>query len=772
MPAIRDFTTALQTSTTGATITIPTPQTELNDLLVVIITADTYDASGGFTANATANGWTLIHQTINTSLQFMAYRLATASEPASYSITSTDTETYQGCIVSIRDVDITNPLGATPVRTTSNQAAANRFAMGQITTNVDKALILYAFSGTAASVPSMIEGAVHSLVAADGTAECLSVAWGFQARSGQTPQVFLSQIASVGGVKTTLQIAPPAQAQFIPPYIQEDRCTYVDPLNGTTAYNGNTAPGTTTDTNYGTSLGGFTAGDAGLAAVADVGINPYHSVARATSASTINPSGIELILATANRVNVTGKNILCHTGPSTEGQLQRFSNIASNRGIWFGMRSNTGSGGATTGQKIWQVYGLEKGSLRHQPIVIHPDAPNTKQSSGTLDANVITSFAWWVSGTGQTVGGASTTIFDFAQVWVLDETIICGGDSVNPIDIAGISDILNSKERRSFVRQGSNQAISYQPIQFGAKRNTTYLDLNATAIEFPTFYNQATKDVQYNSVSNVAGITYNADSTDVLKHRNSVISSSSPYHWRIDSASDSVASYDFSGLSLIGAGDVVLRNVTTFTDMTFSDCDLITQNNAAITGCSFTNSLINANNLSSISNCTFVQGDSVGPAINLVPVGTVVGAKTYTFSGNTFLGYDSTGTVGAAIWNSSGDSVEISIVGGGSIPTYRNVGAGSFTSIITAATLTLTGLVQGSEIRAYVGTNPATAIEIGGVESCSGSSFSFSQSKAGQTGYIQVFNLNYVPISLDITYSGDSTAIPVQQFFDRQYENL
>lgn len=770
MPAIRDFTTALQTSTTGSVFTVPTPLTALNDLLLIIITADTYDASGGFSANATANGWTVIHQTINTSLQFMAYRLATASEPTSYSITSTDTETYQGALLAIRDVNTTDPLGAVAVRTTSNQAASARFAMDQITTNVNKALIIYAFSGSAVGVPSLLEGPVHSLVANDGTAESLAVGWGFQAKVGTTPQVFLSSIATGAGVKTTLQIAPPAQAQFIPAYIQEDRSTYVDPLNGTTAYNTNTAPATTADTNYGTSLGGFTAGDATLAAAADVGINSYHSVARATSATSINPSGIELILAAANRVNVTGKNIICHTGPSTEGQTQRFSNIESNRGIWFGMRSNTASGAATTGQKIWQVYGLEKGSLRHQPIVIHPDAPNTIQSSGTLAANVITSFAWWVSGTGQSVGGTNTTTFDFAQVWVLDKTIICGGDSVNPVGVQGISDIINSKERRSFVRQGSSQAISYQPLQFGAKNNTTYLDLNATAIEFPTFYNQATKDVQYNSVANVAGISYLADSTDVIKHRNSVVSSSSPFHWRIDSASDSVATYDFSGLSLIGAGDVVLRNVTTFADMTFTKCDKITQNGATITACEFSNSLIHANNLSNISNCTFDQGDSVGHAI-VIPSG-IPNNSSFSFSGNTFLNYDSTGTIGAAILNLSGDSVTINIVGGGTIPTYRNLGAGSFTSIQSAATLAITGLIQGSEVRAYVGTNPATAIEIGGVESCSSSLFSFVHTRASQTGYIQIFNLNYVPVSLDITYSGDSTNIPVQQFFDRQYENL
>jgi len=89
---------------------------------------------------------------------------------------------------------------------------------------------------------------------------------------------------------------------------------------------------------------------------------------------------------------------------------------------------------------------------------------------------------------------------------------------------------------------------------------------------------------------------------------------------------------------------------------------------------------------------------------------------------------------------------------------------------LSVAEVELTGLKSGSEVRAYLGTDPSTATEISGAES-SGTSYSFNQSYAGQAGYIQIFALGYLPIKLDITYSEDDISIPIQQSVDRQYNN-
>jgi len=83
---------------------------------------------------------------------------------------------------------------------------------------------------------------------------------------------------------------------------------------------------------------------------------------------------------------------------------------------------------------------------------------------------------------------------------------------------------------------------------------------------------------------------------------------------------------------------------------------------------------------------------------------------------------------------------------------------------------TITGLNPNTEVRAYVGTDPTTATEIAGVEN-SGTSFSFTHTNNGQEGYIKIFNLDYQPLRLDVTYSANATSIPVQQVRDRVFEN-
>lgn len=807
MPAIKDIQWNFTTSTTGTTIQIPVPSNVQNDLLIVVITADTYDATGGFTANGTSQGWAQIHQTTNTALQYMAWKLASASEPASYTFTSTDSETYNGCIISIEDINTTNPFGSPAIRTTSNQAAASKFNMPTVVTNVANSLILYAFSGSNTGVPSILEGPVVGLLGADGTAESTAIGWGFKAATGTTSAtVGVSNVATGAGVSTTLQIAPPdGGATIIPAYPQADASVYIDPINGTTAYNGNTAIAATADTNFGTTIGGLTTSDATLTAVTDAGINSFHSVARLTSVNNLtNPSGAELILAAGNRLNVTGKNILCHVGPQTEGQLQRFSSVSSTRGIWFGMRSNTGSGGATTGYEIFQVYGAEKGFLRHQPIVINSSATSTRAVSGTLDTNVVTSFGFWVSGTGVT-----TTAWDFASLWLIDTVTICGGTSTAPVSVPGIElAAARGKERRSVILQGSSQLIAYQPLQFGDGTSPIYLDLEATSIEFPRQFNLATKDVQYNSIDNYVGLTYFAAAGDTINHSNASISSGSKYHWRIASGSSASATYNFSGLLIINAGDVQLRPVTTFTDMSFDECGEIVTNGASFTNNSVVNSTAAASLSATFTNLPNITGNSfVSDGSNhAVQVPTVAGTTNITWN-NTLSGYV-TGTAGNNVGTTSGtgneaiyitgtttSTINITVAAGATIPSIRKDSA-NVTVNITAnqLTFTISNIKEGTEVRAYTYTtlsDPTTYTEFVGAEivgaTPSGSTFNSITYDATTDTYtasvpydggsaiplvIVAHNLEFEFFRSTVTLSGSqNTSFTVFQSSDRQYDN-
>ncbi len=755
MPAVRDISWNATTAATGTTINIAMPAFAQNDLLLAIICADT--GAGVWTSA----GWTHVtgSPSSNTAQLVCMWKIAGASE-ADPTFTSTVSESYNGAIVSIRDVNTTTPFGSTPIISFTTQASAAKFNMQTVTTNVANSLLIYASANSAAGQPSFLEGPSYGLLGADGLAEGLGIGWGFKATAGVTSaNVGVSNSAAGAGVKMVLQIVPPSGgATIIPTYCAADASFYIDPLAGTSAFNGNTAMAATADTGFGTSLGGFVAADAGVTAVTDVGINSFHSAARLTSITgSKNLSAAELVVVAANRTNFTGKNILCHVGPSTEGQLQRFSAIASGRGIWFGMRS-----GAATNFKIWQVYGAELGSLRHQPIVINSSAVNTKVTTGTLDPATVLAFGFWVSGTGVT-----TTVWDFASLWMVDTVTIAGGNAAEPINIPGIvASAATGKERRSVVLQGANQMIAYQPIQIGdAGTNPTYMILDSTAIEFPTQYNAASKAVQYNSIDNAVGLSYNAGSTDTIKHTNSIISSKSRYTWGFNAASSTAATYDFSGLAVIGAGTITLKAGITLSEVTFQGCSEFSSAGATLTGCVFKGQIGTASaiSVSSPANMALITGGTVSGNSRGIKITT---AGTYTFSGIQF----ATNTFD--VDNASGGAVIINATNGSNVSTFTNSAGGSVT-INNSKTLTLTGLIPNSEVRIYSRDGGGNSdVELGGIENCS-ATFAYNYNfGANPTVNIVVLKNDYQYYAINnYTLGATDASLPIQQIPDRQYSN-
>lgn len=215
-----------------------------------------------------------------------------------------------------------------------------------------------------------------------------------------------------------------------------------------------------------------------------------------------------------------------------------------------------------------------------------------------------------------------------------------------------------------------------------------------------------------------------------------------------------------TGCSFASFGIATLRAGVTATGCTWRNSGNVTQNGSTITSSLFANTTIVSNNPSLITDSE-LTGNNTKHGIELTTPGT------YTLDAVQFSGFGANGTTSAAIYNNSGGAITLNITGGGSIPTVRN-GTGASTSVVASANLTITGLKADSEVRAYVGTNPATSTEIAGVES-SGTSFNFSQSVGGQDGYIHILHVNYQPIYLPITYSTTDVSIPVQQITDRQY---
>jgi hypothetical protein len=93
----------------------------------------------------------------------------------------------------------------------------------------------------------------------------------------------------------------------------------------------------------------------------------------------------------------------------------------------------------------------------------------------------------------------------------------------------------------------------------------------------------------------------------------------------------------------------------------------------------------------------------------------------------------------------------------------------AYTYPLDQVTLALTGLQAGSEVRCYTGTDPATCVEIGGIES-SGTTLSFLHASGGVAGFIRIMATGYQEYYLPITYSSVDQSIPISQVLDRNYQ--
>jgi len=591
-----------------------------------------------------------------------------------------------------------------------NAAAAFKTTHATITTERNNSIVLYYQSAAVAGVPAFLGGPVNHLTGGDGAAESMGVGWGYQGTAGTTANnVVCVCVAGGAGARWVVGVNPPLSgATVVPTYLVTDNCSLLDPLNGLTAFDNNTAFAATADTGFGTSLGGITANDATVATLADVGINSFHSMAAATNATTANQiSGAELVFAVGNRPNIGTKNVLCHIRPGTPLQAQRFTNIASNRGAWFGVRS-----GAASNYKIWQVHAVDApwAATAHVPVIINSGAGNTKATNGTLDTSTILAMGFWHGG----ITGSNTSQMTWGMAWLMDSIVVCGGNSTEPVTVQAIVRTTGApgKERYSAILQGSRQILLLEDLQIGdGGTNPVYLNLDSTAIELPSQYNTSSKNINYNSTDNLIGITYYPGSSDTIIHTNSIVSSPSRYKWGLHSSASTSATYNFSGLSVIGAGTVTLNKAITITGLTLNNYSTLDVSNATLNSCTITN--VPATNDSVTSNsttdfigctinvsavtsgnrwisvadpsifatCSFTGGG--GHAIRLTTTGT------YNFSGNQFTGFGADGTNNAAIYNDSGGAVTINILGGGSTPTVRN-GASASTTINNAVTLTVT----------------------------------------------------------------------------------
>ena len=782
MPFIRDWQFNFGSTTTATTISCALPSYQQNDLLLAILTTDTTAQTWSST------GWTQLFTSTNTSNLGVMWKIAGAAE-TDPTFTYTGAETANVHLLAIGDINTTTPFNGTGgagtgYRTLANSAA--RVAMPVLTTTVNNSLILYINSESGTVVPGVLEGACTWEDAMDGSAHSDGFSWGFAATAGVTPStVFANKSGTAAGVLATIGISPPAAgATVIPVYCAGDSSIYVDPIHGVTAYNGNTAFAATAVANFGSTLNGRTLSNGTAAVAADVGINSYHSLGQLTGVTTNGTyAGGALVLATANKPNVTGKNILCHVKPSTPKVYQNLDNIAkaTSKGVCFGIASSAGN------YKFWHVHGFGTGwnTAQHVPIVIN-DTATSLHTSGTLVPSSIASFGFAISGT------LAAPVMQFGSLWVLGTTIVAGGTSTLPVNVTGIvKAAAKGKERMSVLQQGSSQMLVLQSLQFGdGGTNPTYLNISNTATEFPQQYSVANKQVYYNSVDNVCGVTFYPGTSDTVDIRNAVFSSNSKYHWRWHASTSTSATILTNGVQVINAGDVQLRAVT-YDEVSFSSCTGVTTNSAYITNSTIKDSPITVSSLTDaarISNSSIVK--TTGTNHGIIVSGT---AQNITLTGLTFTGFAATdGSTGSeAIYvNIASGNITINI-SGGNTPSIRTAGAA--VTVQNSKTFTISNIVYNSEVRIYnvsddteyagvenIGISTPSNSSVSGPDSSGRYTLSYSHSLSSTPVKVIIINtsdlgtpaLSYQAYYQEITLdSADNQSLLVSQVLDRNFNN-
>lgn len=791
MAYLVDFT--IQQSTAGATsVAVTLPAHQVDDILVVFWTQDA-------TSTVSMTGWTQIGTTQSptghTSAMFWR-RATTTSETGTLTLGTADANVVRS--FCIRDVDTTTAIDDS-ISTNSAAATASQFNSEQVTTTTTDCFILYCHSLEGVAVATHSDPGVHFIQSSDSlgtqanTAAASGSAWYIQRSVGAVPTP--GWRCSLSGTRANFTIAfRNKSGGRIPAYI-DDVSTPIAIVAGHhfSALNG-ISFATITLNNIGPGGTGKAATNDAAAAVADFGINPYSAALSSTPAITAatSVSGFQITLNPT--VDLTNKFFVGYAIALNPRQGGFDHGSVAEGGTFMAFASGTT---ANTDYRSYQVLARDArvNTIGRGVFSVNPNQTTTAfGTNGSYDPS-ITSRLLFLS------NNPTAAITLYTSDWcAVEKLVVAGGDANFPVDSTGVAEVGSSFRIPVVDLTGTSGLLSLVPLQIGGADAVNFA-IDGGSLQFPRIYDTAEKEINYHAVTNGTGISYAGKSGDSIKHTNSVVTSASPYYWEINSAATSASSWDFTGLTVVGA-NVTLRPVTTFDSMTFSECVTMNATASSVTNSSVslestTNNPLTVTSTTSFSNCEF-NTTLISAGIGMVTLTTTTGVPfsnctfmgstttghaiiitvpgTYSFSNLTFTGYGGTpgdnstpnsGSTSAAIYNNSGGAVIIQSSGGNQ-PSVRN-GAGATTDVQTSANVTISGLVADSEVRAYTGTNPATAVEIAGTESSTGTSFTFTQSVSGVAGYIQIFHVEYQPIFLSYTYLGVNDTITVQQIKDRQY---
>ena len=672
MAAIRD-TKVTQLTVEAATITVELPEHATNDLLLVFGAKDAV-ANGAWTEIA-AGGWTIGGYNNSTGASgFWAYKKATSSSETNPVFSQGDVDSIMAVAISIQGINTTTPINVSTgngVTATSGQPSIDG-----VETTSSNCLVFYAVAADSGWGLTPYSG-LQRIVSDDTGSTTLGVGWMFQATAGATGTRNFYGALAAGDDHTKFVVAvnDDGSATFIPPYhdIDTTMAEIVEPFTGTFYPFGGAWQ---TSLSIATIGSKSTAYDA-ITSVNDSGVNPFHASARITPAlSKTNLGGTQFNFASAK--DLTGGFLLGSTKFLTARDYID-TGFISNGGIQICLADSSNN------YKSWMV-----GAQRSKTT----SSDNRNFFAIQVDQSTDTGYA--TSVTPPTKTAIDKLLFvessplgipaqDISQLVKINKAVIAGGSSTLPLSFTDLVSILNGYILPFAPIQGDGGILCYCPIQIGGSKAVA-VDAENFSIQFPRQASQSTGYLDFHVDESVVGLIFDGRSGDVIKLRNGLIQSASKYKFEFLATVSTAATWDFTGLTVIGAIPT-LRNIGTtggFQSMSFIDCDQIAQNGATLNDVTINGTLhataaLLANDPSRIKNCSFISGGTKH-AIEITAPGT------YTFEGNTFTGFGANGTNSAAIFNDSGGAVTLNIYGGGKTPTVRN-GAGASTTVNNSVTL-------------------------------------------------------------------------------------
>jgi hypothetical protein len=348
---------------------------------------------------------------------------------------------------------------------------------------------------------------------------------------------------------------------------------------------------------------------------------------------------------------------------------------------------------------------------------------------------------------------------------------VVGGDGVTTD--AAFSDILAHDEgtignRYGYFTSNNNIYNVFGTITFGTASAVGFTDADKTVVFPDGFFDVGYSGFDFD-LQNAASII-DFTSVTMIGIGDSTVVDTRP----IINVSGTSGTVDFNSCTFNKFNTITLTSGATITGGTIAATEQLTQASGTIDGVTISDdtagsgvAFIVSNNPALISDTTF--NFSTGHAIEITTAGT------YNISGLIFNGYGANATNTAAIYNNSGGAVTLNVSGGGTaVPTVRN-GSGATTSIPSTAQISLTNLVNPTEVRIFDNASPQT--EITGTETITIGSYVTSVDITSYPAVnIAILDAGATPAvknifleNIDLT-SGD-VAIKVQQIKDRQFDN-